>query len=191
MTEEKIDDINDESKRKNMDNEQPQKIEIVNKKKSNGLIYFIGIVALVAIVVFGGNIDEFNNWFDTEPTTDILPADVELYKFIDIVNDCSDSESKYIEISVELWLINLGDENARNITVFVRVRDYRGRTVFSEYLDMTALVLRPDETCSGTYGIQLNATEIAADIVAQKQITHTIEIMWSEGRNSYQKETTI
>jgi len=171
-------------------NQPTQPLVVVEKKKNNNGIYMLGIVALVAIVVFGGNIDEVTNLFGTDPVDDILPADITLYKFIDIIDDCN-YECKYLEINVELWLINLGDENAKNITVFVRARDYRGKTVYNEYLDMTALVLRPDETCSGTYTIQLNATQTTIDTQAQKKITHTIEIVWSDGRTSYMQETIL
>jgi len=170
--------------------QQNQPLVVVEKKKNNNGIYVIGIIALVAIVVFGGNIDELN-FFGDSTGDDILPTDLELYKFIDIVDDCSDNECKYLEINVELWLINFGEENAKNITVYIRARDYCGKTVYDECLDMTTLVLRPDETCSGTYTIRLNNTQLSVDLQLQKTVTHTIELSWDGGRESYLKETIL
>ena len=167
-----------------------QPLVVVEKGKNNKGIYVLGIIALVAIVVFGGNIDDFN-FLGDGTGDDILPADIELYKFIDVVDDCSDNECRYLEINVGLWLINFGEENAKNITVYVRARDYRGKTVYDEYLDMTTLVLRPDETCSGTYTIRLNNTQLSVDMQLQKTVAHTIELSWDGGRESYLQETIL
>jgi len=184
--------MNDEKSSDAIVKQPTQPLVVAEKKKNMGIIYFIGIIALVAIVVFGGQIDEVNDFLNPTQDDVLELADVELYKFIDVVDGLSlqnEQESKHIEVNVELWVINLGDETAKNISVFVRVRDHNGKIIFSENLHMTALVLRTDETCSGTYTIKIDTSN--TNTSTKKNITHTIEIMWSEGRNSYQKETIL
>jgi len=96
------------------------------------------------------------------------PANVVLSKFIDLYD-------KNIT-SVEIWLENIGEKDAYNISVFIRCRDQNGTILFNKTIGLTARFLRPNETCSAVYFVEIdNATKLY----------YTIEIRWNGGMNSY------
>jgi len=157
-----------------MDGERPAEKQPKVKKKDG--VTILAVLALACLVLFAGN-DPIINLMpeETQPEEKIpVAANMELYKFSDLATNKS--------VNVELWLINIGDEIATDILVFVRSRDHNGTILFSETISLTVLVLRVNETCSGTYTVSFDNTTA---------ITHTIELSWAEGRNSYTKTTNL
>ena len=137
----------------------------------------VAIIVLVGIGVYTGYVDvpePILNLFKTSPEYHD-PAEVELYKFSDLNNNDS--------VNVELWIMNIGDETAKDISVFVRARNQDGEVLFSENISMTVILLQKDDTCSGTYVIPITGDDTT--------IFHTIEVTWSDGRVSYSKETQL
>jgi len=157
-----------------MDGERPAEKQPKVKKKDG--VTLLAVLALACLVLFAGNDPIINLTPDEAPPEEYIPvaAKMELYKFSDLATNKS--------VNVELWLINIGDETATNISVFVRSRDQNGAILFSENIPLTVLVLRANETCSGIYTVSFDNTTA---------ITHTIELSWSEGRNSYTKTTNL
>lgn len=141
-------------------------------KKKKDKFTILAVVGLACLVLFAGNdplIDLTPR--DTPPEEQIpLPANVELYQFNSLTTNTS--------ANIELWLLNIGDETATNISVYIRTRDDNGTILFSNNISLTALVLRANETCSGVYTIIFDNSTI---------LNHTIEISWNNGRNSYQR----
>jgi hypothetical protein len=150
-------------------------VEKTKKKKS---IWFFIIIAIAIILLFAvkGNYNEINNYLNPEPVTHTpTAADIQLYKF--------DALSSNTSMTTEIWLINIGETPATDITVFLRARNQTGAILFEGNISLTSFVLKWNETCTGIYGINYtrNTTEIFS----------TIEIQWESGRHSYQKETRI
>jgi len=146
------------------------------KPRKKDAITILAVVGLACLVLFAGN-DPLIDLSPEEapPEEEItISANIELYKFSDLATNKS--------VNVELWVINIGDEIATNITVFVRAKDNNGSVLFSNTISLTSLVLRANETCSGTYMVSFDNTT---------SITHTIELSWDEGRNSYTKTTFL
>jgi len=144
-------------------------------KKKDG-VTILAVIALACLVLFAGNDPLVNLTPEETQPEEYIPvaANIELYKFSDLATNES--------VNVELWLINIGDEIATDISAFVRVRDKNGSVLFSEDISLTILTLRVNETCSGIYTVVFDNTT---------EINHTIEIVWSEGRNSYTKTTKL
>lgn len=138
-------------------------------------IIVIGLILVGLLVVFGDDVANLSE-IDFLPGSEIaeLPADIQLYQY----NDLASNDS----VNVELWIKNIGEKTATDIEVYVRARDHNGTILFSETISVTALVLRANETCSGIYTISFDNTT---------SITHTIEVSWAEGRNSYTKTTKL
>jgi len=161
--------------RSNVNQETPLKVEVPKKKNNTGTLIVIAIIVIAGIVLLEDDIR--NAW--PEEIEEIIPepiepADVHLYKFSDLVSNDS--------VNVELWIQNIGEEIATDIKVYVRVRDHNGTILESGDLSMTTLLLRDNETCSGSYEIPIET---------EKYITSTIEISWDGGRNSYSRKTTL
>lgn len=156
--------------------EQNQPISTQPKKKKSNAIF--AAIILIAIAYLGR--DDIANLIDTDlfpdeiPETILDPADVHLYTF----SDPYDNDS----VNVEFWLLNIGEEIATEIEAYIRVRDHNGTILFSEIVDTTTLLLRENETCSGDYIVEYDDAEY---------LTHTIEISWDGGRNSYSKKTIL
>jgi hypothetical protein len=142
----------------------------VEKKNNTGTFIVMAIVVLGAIVVFE---DDMRSFFPEEPTI-LEPADIQLYQFNDLVSNDS--------VNVEILVTNIGEKTAIDIEVYIRVRDHNGTIVYTEILPITALLLRGNETCSGTYTILIDDVEY---------LTHTVEISWETGRNTYSKKTIL
>jgi len=143
------------------------------EKKRNALI-LVFIILLAMLVLF---YDEswptrFNEYFEEEPKPE--PANIELYRFSDLYSNTT--------INVELWLINLGETTATNITVYVRARNDTGKTLFNKTIILTTLILKNNETNSGCYSFPY---------IGSKTVYHTIELSWGNKRESYLKETII
>jgi len=137
-------------------------------------IIVVGIILVGLLVVFADDIGNISDVDIFPEETAKLPADVHLYQF----NDLASNDS----VNVELWIKNIGEKIATDIELYVRARNQNGTILFSETISLTALVLRANETCSGIYAISFDNTTA---------ITHTIELSWDEGRNSYTKTTTL
>ena len=142
------------------------------KKAKYDKFTILAVIGLACLVLFAENDPLIDLTPRDHPPVEYIPvsANVELYKFECLATNTS--------ANIELWIINIGDETATNISVYVRTRDYNGTILFSENISLTALVLRANETCSGAYIIIFdNSTAII----------NTIEISWTDGRNSYQR----
>lgn len=142
--------------------------------KDIGIIVLI--IALVVTLLFSEDIkDTYNSYFGEEEISELAPARVELYKFSDLTSNTS--------INVELRLINIGGATAIDIEVFVRARNQNGEILLLEELQLTALLLRENETCSATYTVPISQNDT--------YVLHTIEIDYSAGRTTYSKETKL
>jgi len=145
----------------------------------------IGVIALVAILIIGYcayrlvDFDEILN----PPPDELAPAELELYSFEDLVEPG--------QVNVEIMIINLGEETAKNINVFVRAKNQTGNILFEGNITLTCLILRADEMTSGAYTISLIGNDDIDIASKTNKIKHTIEISWSSGRKTYTKETKI
>jgi len=153
---------------------QPLNIKVEKSKAKTDKIIIIGLILVGLLVVFSDNIVNIADIDILPEPTAKLPADVHLYQYNDLISNNS--------VNVELWIKNIGEKTATDLELYVRARDQNGTILFSETISLTALVLRANETCSGTYTISFDNTSA---------ITHTIELSWNEGRNSYTKTTKI
>ena len=147
-----------------------------NSKKTNTII-IAAVIILAGIWLYPGDIlDDITVYFEEKPAPkQCTPAEVELYKFSDLTSNNS--------VNVELWIVNIGETTAKDITIYVRVRNHNGTILFSDELVLTVLLLRDNETCSAIYTIPITQNETC--------ILHTIEIEWELGRTAYSKTTTI
>lgn len=151
----------------------PLKVEVQKKKNNTGTLIVLAIIVIGSIAVFQADIK--NLWPEEIEEIILEPvelANVQLYQF----NDLASNES----VNVELWIMNIGEQTATDIEVYIRIRDHNGTILESGDLSMTALLLRENETCSGTYEIPIENEEY---------LTHTLEISWADGRNTYSKKT--
>lgn len=145
-----------------------------NSKWGKKDIIFAVIIILIIVFFASGGFSRWANIFEGEEEHVTTSADVQLYRFSDLIDNDS--------INVEIVLINIGEETANEIWVFVRVRNQNGTTVFLDELTLTSELLRENETNSAEYSIARgNNTEFY----------HTLEISWNGGRNSYYKTTKI
>lgn len=148
----------------------------VSKKNKSTIFLALIVVIVVLFFILKDSYTEIRDFLQPQPEVkETEPANVNLYKF----NGLSGKNST----SVEIWLINLGDETAKNISVFVRARNQNGLVLFVGNISLTSLVLHSNETCSGIYLLSYtNST---------KKIYNTIELKWDGGREGYQKEIII
>lgn len=146
------------------------------KKKKNTAIF--AVIIVLALAYLGrndiANVIDMDMFSEETPETIFNPADIHLYTFSDPYDNNS--------VNVEFRLLNTGGEIATEIEAYVRVRDHNGTILFSEVVDTTALLLRGNETCSGDYVVEYDDAEY---------ITHTVELSWYGGRNSYSKTTNL
>jgi hypothetical protein len=153
--------------------------ETSTKKKSSILIFVVAAILVIAFFAVKGNYDDINNYFNPPSPAPVVhnltAADVNLYKFLDIANNKT--------ASVELWILNDGEQTAKNITVFIRARSDNGTILYQGNISLTSELLRENETCSGVYSFKTGKTV--------HKVFETIEISWGNGRRSYQKETII
>jgi len=136
------------------------------EKKSKKLLAG-DILLIVAILILA------YLYFKPAPA-EVYPANVVLSKFIDLYD-------KNVT-SVEIWLENVGEKDAYNVSVFIRCRDQNGTILFNKTITPTSYFLRPNETCSAVYFVKFdNATKLY----------YTIEVRWNGGMNGYLIEKTI
>jgi len=161
--------------------EPKHKIETIVVEKKNNSWRNTGIIILIAIIViaiiFYEDIEYYVTDYLEEPVPPVIlsPAEMELYTFSALTSNTS--------VNVELWLINLGEETATNIEIYIRARNQNGTILFSAEISPTVLVLRDNETCSAIYTVPIETSDTL--------VTHTIEIEWTAGRIAYSKTTTL
>jgi len=107
-------------------------------------------------------------------------ADVEIISFDDRV---SYKLCKNGTVNAEIWIKNVGDATAYNITCYVRSRNQDGIVLFDGTVHITSKVLRPNETCTGFFYFNLMKNDT--------KIFHTIEITWNSGRSIHSEMTLI
>lgn len=153
------------------------KHEDIKRPTAKNIGITILIIALVLGLLFSEDIQNaYNDYFEEEAPPEVLtPAKLELYKFSDLTSNTS--------VNVEIWLINIGETTATDIEIYIRVRNQNGTILLSDEISPTILVLRDNETCSAIYSVPIESGDTI--------ISHTIELNWSEGRNSWYKETTL
>lgn len=157
------------------------KTESSAKKSKTNRLVGVGVIIIAIIIILWSirDIDEFqpikNLIFGKEvkPSELLTPSEVELYRFSDLHSN--------ISVNVELWLINLGETTAKNIGIYVRVRNQDGIVLLSDEISPTVLVLRYNETTSAIYSVSISDDDI--------YVLHTIEIEWDSGRTAYCKKT--
>jgi hypothetical protein len=147
-----------------------------NKKKK---IWFIALVVLVILFfVVKTNYTQISDYFKEKPLEPHVPssANIELYRFSDLSNKKN--------VNIELEVLNLGEEPATNISVFIRTRSQNGTQLFQGTITLSTIVLRQNESCTGIYTICFidNSTD-------ERHLYHTIEISWNAGRKTYLRET--
>lgn len=144
---------------------------------------WILVLAVVLVIAFfavkdnWGGVQDILNPAEPEPVIhNLTDADVVLYKF--------DSLSSNKTANIEIWLMNIGEKTATNITVHVRTRSQNGTVLFDNNISLSTLVLRANETTTGDYTIIFKPA-------ASKTIHlyHTIEVSWNAGRHTYSQET--
>ena len=151
------------------------------QKQNNKLlvaVFIVAVVVLGTLTIFDVDLEDLNprEWFkETIPEEPDIPASVELYRFSDMNTN--------ISVNIEIWVINIGETIAKDITVYIRARDQDGAIIYNGDVDLTALILRDNETCSGYYEIPITNMTTA--------IYHTIEINWVDGRTSYSKTSLL
>jgi len=146
-----------------------------NKKKIWPFIVLVILVILFFTVK--GNYREINEIINPPKTpTPPASADVSLYKF----NALSNNET----INIEIWLLNLGEKTATNITVFIRSRSKNSTILYEGEILLSSLILRAGEICTGAYTLYY-----ADESPSETHIYHTIEVSWEDGRRVYSKET--
>jgi len=154
-----------------MDNveSKPEKKKEVNKLN----VAILAILVIIAGFMFlGGDVEELTEYFNPpEPKTS---ASVEMLRFTDMSSNST--------LTVELWIVNTGEETASELHVFVRAYNQNGTILHSDNVSMLAMILRGEETTSGLYILPITSSD--------SQIYHTIEITWNGGRNIY-SETTL
>lgn len=136
----------------------------MEKKKKLASIDALLIIVLVGLIVY----------FIFIPHTGEAAADVVLTKFSLLHNNET--------ASIEVWVENMGNEEAINISVYVRIRNETGYILFDDSLDLTSYCLRPNESCSSVFLVNISGSS---------KLYSTIEIQWDGGRNSYLVEREI
>lgn len=153
---------------------------VVTEKKKPIWILILAVVLVVALFAvkdnWGGVQDILNPPEPAPVIHNLTDADVVLYKF--------DALSSNKTSNIELWLMNLGEKPAKNITVHVRTRTQNGTVLFDNNISLSTLVLRANETCTGDYTIILPKAKSI-------HLYHTIEVSWDGGRDTYSKETSF
>ena len=155
--------------------------QVQPKKQNNNklvALFIVAVLALGTLTIFDVQLEDLDprDWFqEAIPEPPIEPASVELYRFSDLNNNVS--------LNIEIWLINIGETLAKDIEVYVRSRDQSGFIIFNDYVDITALLLYENDTCSGFFEVPLTNETVT--------VYHTLEIRWDDGRTSYSKTSLI
>jgi len=107
-------------------------------------------------------------------------ADIEVVFFDDKI---SYKTSENGTVNVEIWIENIGNAVARNITCYVRARNQNGTILFEGNIPMTSSILRPNETCTGYCSFDLMKDDTC--------VYYTVEVIWDTGRTIFSKKTSI
>ena len=107
-------------------------------------------------------------------------ADIEVVHFDDKI---SYETSENGTVNVEIWIKNIGNAVARNITCHMRARNQNGTILFEGNISMTSSLLRPNETCTGYCSFDLMKNDTC--------VYYTVEVMWNTGRTIFSKKTSI
>lgn len=156
-------------KKRKKDSDEAVQIEPKHEKPKKHVkpILFVDAIVVIFVVLL--------LFFMTQPEA-VQPA---TKPFIELLNFSALYDNQ--TMNVELWLDNIGEQDALQLNVYVRCRNQNGTVLYEGKPVLTAPFLRNDESCSGTYKFLLNNST---------KIYHTIEIQWVDGRHSY-FETTI
>ena len=144
-------------------------MDLNNKTNRDRKIFDI-LLILLFIIISVYLLHPFSN-----PPSEKPMASIELYQFNDLYGNNT--------LNVELWLKNIGDTTAYNITIYIRCRNQNGILLYNNTIRPTSLFLRPNETCTAIYTLILDNTT--------HRIYHTIEVTWDTGRKTYSKLTDI
>lgn len=143
------------------------------KKQKKSLTIFFAVLIIFAILMFAQRNDFFRQPEPEPVIPELTDSNVELYMFNSLSNNTT--------ANVELWLLNIGEKAATNITIHVRVRNDNASVLFEDYIIPSVLVLRENESCTVDYSMKIQDN--------LKHLYHTIEISWSDGRHAYLRET--
>lgn len=148
-------------------------------KKKKYWILVLAVVAAIAFFAIKGNFNEINDYLNPPPAAQTqMPADVILYRFDALSNNNTQN--------VEIWILNDGGTTAKDISVFVRVRDQGGHVFYEGNISITATALQKNETCTADYTINYNISSYKVI-----HLIHTIEVTWDTGRNTYSRSLEI
>jgi len=130
--------------------------------KKSAIVDLLLVVALVALLLY------YNVPKEKQP------ANVVMVSFLDLYGDN--------RANIEIWIKNLGEQTAYNISIFIRCRDQNGSLLFNGTIYPTQTFLRANETSTAFCSIYLdNATKVY----------YTIEIRWNGGVNIEYKEAYV
>jgi hypothetical protein len=164
------------------DEEKTKEEQLAKKKKARNLriVEVIFVVAMILFVAFYVN-EYLQKNQPPEPEPELTPANVQLEKFIDLFGTIN--QTKHMQrVNIELWLTNIGEQPATNISIYIRTRSDNGTLLFNGTIDLTTMMLRPGESCTGDYAMTFYDDKT-------QNLHHTIEVSWNGGRNTYSKET--
>lgn len=169
--------------------------ETSTKKKSSVLIFALIAILVIAFFAVKGNYNDINDYFNPPSPAPVVhnltAADVILYHF--------DALSSNHSQNVEIWILNNGEQTAKNISVFVRTRDQQGRILYEGNLSITSSALRKNESCTSDYtvyfyvinGVDYSKNTSVVKTMTVTKVSHTVEIKWDTGRNIYKKEAQL
>ena len=139
----------------------------------------VAVVVILGLVIGYSDIDEaiaFREWMFPPPPPPPPPkSDVELGRFSTLSTNTS--------LNVEIEITNIGDDTAKDISIFVRITDQGGTLLYSSDISLTVVLLESGESCTGYYAATLTGNET--------KVFQTIEISWEDGRKTYHKETPL
>jgi hypothetical protein len=142
---------------------------------------WLAVFAVIGVLVWAFAFHQGSWPWETPPAPAApSPADVDLYRFSDLKSVSNRTNGI---VNVEIWLKNTGDQTARDVSVFVRVRNQDGTICYTDHPELTWQLLSSGETCSATYAVSYKATDT--------YLEHTIEIRFSSGMNSALKKTEL
>lgn len=148
--------------------------ETPKKKKVDKLNAVILVVLIVVAgwMFLGGDVENLE-YFKTSENNE--PAEVVIQKFTELKSPTT--------VTIEIWIVNNGEEKANNINVFVRAYNQNGTLLHSANISMLTQSLLGNDTTSGLYILSIDPDD--------DWIYHTIEITWDSGRNIYSKSTML
>lgn len=141
--------------------------------------FIVIAIIVIAFFIVKANFTEINDVLNPSEQV-IVPTDADMQMMM--FNPLSNNHST----NVELWLINIGESPATNITVKVRVRSENGTVLYENQVELSSMILRFNETCTADYTVNYQP---AISAKTGWHLFHTIEVSWDFGRHTYSKET--